>query len=305
TLVTRLLHYQLYPSDENSSELLRAALLQLYTCLLASIQAPAPTLPSVLPHALQLFQAGLFNPALTVRQFCQRALTTCSNLIHPRLPALPRTINAAQADHLAAATAGLFPVPLEDEETDEEEEEIGDEKPPSQSPQGPTASSLPPPLSAMAVDEAVEPSDSMCIASPEPVQTEVPKTSNAVLVPETSSTIEPAPMPCSAPPMALRSSPPAKPSSPVLPTFSEPLLSTGQPAHDHSSTLQPVASATVDNAPRMTISLHSATQTPSSNSMTDTKAGTTNGRGNVYGDVDDDDDEMLPSIVDESSDDDI
>ncbi|KAJ1981250.1 hypothetical protein H4R35_000806 [Dimargaris xerosporica] len=307
TLVTRLLHYQLCPSDENSSDLPRAALLQLYTCLLASIQAPAPTLPSILPHALQLFQAGLFNPALPVRQFCQRALITCSNLIHPRLPALPRTINAAQADNLAAATAALFPVPLEIEEAGEEM--VDNTLRPSQSPRGSIISS-PPLASAMAVDETSDPSESMCIASPEHLQSGELNANSATLVLETRSATIPLPTPSSSSPMILRTRQPAQPPSAVLPTVSEPLPPADLSARGSSYTLQSVVSATAGNATSMTMPLNSATQTHPVHNMPEAKAGTIKGSETVYaidngGNDDDDDGEMIPSIVDESSDDDM
>ncbi|KAJ1983848.1 hypothetical protein H4R33_004607 [Dimargaris cristalligena] len=67
-----------------------ARIIQLHRLLLTLIRYPAIDHVHILPHAIAIFQAGLFAPIVAVQVLCRRALATCDILIHPRLPALPR-----------------------------------------------------------------------------------------------------------------------------------------------------------------------------------------------------------------------
>ncbi|KAJ1930561.1 hypothetical protein IWQ60_000171 [Tieghemiomyces parasiticus] len=89
SVLGHLLDDQIRGSDEDRDPHRRPAL---YRCLLALVMCPVTGSVSVLPHALPLFQAGLLGADRATRDVCREALAACDLLIHPRLPALPRTL---------------------------------------------------------------------------------------------------------------------------------------------------------------------------------------------------------------------
>ncbi len=71
--------------------------LELYRCLLASIQSPTTNDPALLSYAVRLFSAGTRDPVLAIGEFCAAAINTCQLITQPRAPPLLVTTNASNA----------------------------------------------------------------------------------------------------------------------------------------------------------------------------------------------------------------